>query len=212
VGETVDAELRDAAQRHLGAAIYDRYSSQEAGLIASQCAGNRRYHVQDESVIVEIVREDGAPAGPGETGRVLVTVLQNYGTPLLRYDIGDVAEVGVPCSCGRGLKVINRIVGRQRNLFRLRDGRSFWPSFGVRALSRYMPVRQHQFRQLDYERIEVLVGTPRPPGPEDEARLRADITKRLPAPMQIDFRYVEEIPREDGGKYQEFVCLIDAAD
>jgi phenylacetate-CoA ligase len=208
VGETVDTELREAARQHLGAEIFDRYSSQEAGLIACQCPTNRRYHIQDESVVVEVLRDDDTPAKPGEQGRVVVTPLHNFGSPLMRYDIGDIAEVGVPCSCGRGLRTLNRVLGRHRNIFRLADGRSFWPSFGARSLSRYMQVRQHQFRQLDFERIEVVVATSKPATPEQEQSLRAEMLKRLPAPFDISFRYVDEIPREAGGKYQEFVCLV----
>ena len=209
VGESIDSDLRQAAKTYLGAEIYDRYSSQECGLIACQCPSNRRYHVQDESVIVEILRDDGHPASPGELGRVVVTALHNFATPLIRYDIGDLAEMGAPCACGRGLNTINRIVGRQRNIFRLRGGRSFWPSFGVRSLSRYMTVRQHQFRQLDFDRIEVLVATPTKVSAENEVALTAEMLKRLPEQMLIPFRYVDEIPRDAGGKYQECVCLIE---
>lgn len=212
VGESVDSELREASKRFLGAELYDRYSSQEVGLIACQCDSNRRYHVQDESVIVEVLKEDGSPAAPGETGNVVVTALHNYGTPILRYDIGDIAEMGAPCSCGRGLMVLNRIVGRHRNIFRLRDGRSFWPSFGVRSLSKHMPVRQHQFRQLDFDRIEVVVATSSPPGAEAEQTIRLDVLRRLPAPFEISFSYVDDIPREPGGKYQEFLCLLPTGD
>jgi phenylacetate-CoA ligase len=210
VGESVDAELRDSVSKFLGAELYDRYSSQEAGLIACQCPANRRYHVQDEALIVEVLLDDGTPAGPGETGRIVVTTLHNYASPLLRYDIGDVAEVGTACSCGRGLRTLNRIVGRRRNIFRLRDGRTFWPTFGVRAFSRYMPVRQHQVRQTDYEKLEVVIATSAPTDAEGEERLRVDMRKRMPIPMDIRFKYVDEIPREPGGKYQEFVCLIPA--
>ena len=77
------------------------YSSQEVGYIALQCPENESYHIQAENVLVEILDDDGLPCEPGEVGRVVVTALHNLATPLLRYDIGDYAEVGSPCSCGR---------------------------------------------------------------------------------------------------------------
>ena len=53
--------------------------------------------------------------GSGD-GRIVVTALNNFATPLIRYEIGDYAEVGEICSCGRGFRPPT---GRRR-------GRSGW--------------------------------------------------------------------------------------
>ncbi len=209
VGETVDAELRDACRNDLGAELYDTYSAEELGVIALQCPNTRRYHTMDDALIVEVLSEDDRPVAPGETGRLVITPLFNYATPLLRYDIGDLAERGAVCSCGRCFGVLNRVVGRIRNIFRVRDGRTFWPSFGAKAYSSLVHVVQHQFRQLSYDELEVVFATKDTVSAETEDRIRQAIAKKLPEPMTIHFRYVDEIPREPGGKYQEFVCLID---
>jgi phenylacetate-CoA ligase len=208
VGETVDADLRDEARRYLGAEVFDIYSAEEIGILAIQCPECRRYHAQDEALIVEILDDAGQACGPGITGRVVVTPLFNYATPLLRYDMGDIAEVGTACACGRGLRTINRIFGRQRNIFKLADGRTFWPSVGAKQFSSFVNIRQHQFRQLAHDQLEVVLAVEGAVAPEHEERVRATILKKLPAPMEISFRYVDEIPREASGKYQEFVCLV----
>jgi phenylacetate-CoA ligase len=209
VGETVDADLRDEARKWLGAEVFDVYSAEELGTIAIQCPDCRRYHTQDETAIIEVLDDAGRPAMAGTPGRVVVTPLFNYATPLLRYDCGDIAEAGTACSCGRGLKVLNRILGRHRNIFRLADGTTFWPSFGAKSFSSFVSVRQHQFRQVAYDRLEVVLAVDGPMTAEHEDKVRATIRKRIIAPMDISFRYVDEIPREAGGKYQEFVCLIE---
>ncbi len=209
VGETVDAELRDTCRNDLGAELYDTYSAEELGVIALQCPNSRRYHTMDDALIVEVLGDDDRPVAPGSVGRLVITPLFNYATPLLRYDIGDLAERGAPCSCGRCFGVLNRVVGRIRNIFRTRDGRTFWPSFGAKAYSSLVHVVQHQFRQLSFDELEVVFATLDTVSAETEDRIRQAILKKLPEPMMIHFRYVDEIPREAGGKYQEFVCLID---
>lgn len=209
VGETVDADLRDACRTALGAELYDTYSAEELGVIALQCPNTRRYHGMDDALIVEILGDDDQPVRVGEMGRVVVTPLFNYATPLLRYDIGDLAERGAPCSCGRSFSVINRIVGRIRNIFRTRDGRTYWPSFGAKLFSRHIRVVQHQFRQLSFDDLEVLLVAQDPVSPEIEEVVRQTMLSRMPEPLAIRFRYVDVIPREPSGKYQEFVCLID---
>ena len=65
-------------------------------------------------MILEILDEAGRPCGPGETGRVVLTDLHNFATPLIRYEIGDYAEAAGPCPCGRGLPVATRLRGQRR--------------------------------------------------------------------------------------------------
>ena len=67
----------------------------------------------DESYIVELL-VDGRPAEPGEVGEVVITDLNNFSVPLIRYRIGDLATAvdGTPCPCGRDLSRIGRIEGR----------------------------------------------------------------------------------------------------
>ncbi len=77
-----------------------------------------------ETHIVEVLDEAGRPCRPGETGRVVITDLANFATPIIRYEIGDYAEVGrAEAFAGAASRCCNRILGRQRNLIMLPDGR-----------------------------------------------------------------------------------------
>ena len=78
--------------------------------------------MQAENVLLEIIDAAGNPLPPGNVGRVVITVLHNLAMPLIRYEIGDYAAFGGECTCGRGLPVLERIVGRARNMLRLPDG------------------------------------------------------------------------------------------
>lgn len=112
-GEPLTPEVRDACRSTWGVDVVDLYSTQEVGYIALQCSDTERYHVQSEVIYAEILDDADRPCAPGEVGRVVVSTLHNYAMPLFRYDLGDLAEVGPPCECGRTLPVLNRIVGRQ---------------------------------------------------------------------------------------------------
>ena len=206
IGELVDDELRMLVAEHLRAPLHDIYTSEEAGVMALQCPHSDCYHVQSESVIVEIVDEDNRPCAPGEMGRVLVTPLMNYATPLLRYDIGDFAQVGASCGCGRGLPVLNRILGRRRNMLTLADGRKFWPSFGARLMQKILPITEHQFRQTEPNVVEVWLITETPISPVQERELISIVSTRLPAGMEIRIRRVSSISRPLSGKHVG-ICL-----
>jgi phenylacetate-CoA ligase len=72
--------------------------------VACECEEHDGHHVAAESYVVEIVK-DGRPARAGETGEIVVTDLNSFSLPLLRYRTGDFAAAGdeAPCRCGRGL-------------------------------------------------------------------------------------------------------------
>lgn len=116
VGEPVDLDLRILLKDKLGVPLVDVYSAQEVGHIAFQCPDAPVHHVLSEFVKLEILRADDSACDIAESGRIVVTHLQNLGMPLIRYDLGDIAEFGEPCSCGRGLPVINHIRRGDLNL------------------------------------------------------------------------------------------------
>ena len=106
--------VRDAIEREFHTTVYDKYGSREFSGIAYQCGESHDHHVMDESYVVELL-VDGRPARPGEVGEVVITDLNNYSVPLIRYRIGDLAvavDQSVPCACGRAMSRIGRIEGR----------------------------------------------------------------------------------------------------
>ena len=206
-GEVLSAETREECRRAWDLSVIDVYSAQEVGIVAIQCPTRESYHIQAEAIFVEVVDERGGPCGPGQTGRVLVTPLNNYAMPLLRYEIGDWAELGGPCPCGRGLPVLSRILGRERNaLLVAPTGERYWPAFGTRKLPELAPIVQHQFVQKSLQRIEARLVTARPLTRREERHLRAYILANLPHPFELDFAYFDELPRNSAGKFEDFLC------
>ena len=210
IGEVVDPELRALIRDKFGVAIHDLYSSEEAGCIAVQCPDAANYHVQGEGIILEILREDGTPCVPGEVGRVVVTPLMNFATPLIRYELGDYAEAAEPCECGRGLPTLKRIVGRRRNILVTPDGRHFWPTLHARHLQAIVRIKAHQFRQVSRDVIEVWLAVDDAVSAQQEEDMRAVVADALPARFDVRFHYVTEFPRNASGKHEEFVSLVSA--
>ena len=208
IGETLDDDTRTLCREAWGVPVADVYSAEEVGYIALQCPEHEHYHVQAESVLVEVLDERGAPCEPGQTGRVVVTDLHNFAMPLVRYDIGDFAEAGEPCSCGRGLPVLKRIAGRVRNMLVTPQGGRFWPSSGLRKQTDVPKLRQYQFVQTAPDLLEARMVVSQPLSAKEEDYLAGRIRSRLPEGIRVAVRYVEAIPRSAGGKYEEFICEV----
>ena len=207
--EAIPAGLRNVAREVWGVRVVDMYSAREVGYIALQCPDHEHYHAQSENLLVEILNESGARCGPGEIGRVVVTALHNFATPLIRYDIGDYAEVGEHCTCGRGLPVLRRILGRVRNMLTLPNGERHWPLIGANEMHRLAPILQQQVAQVGPEEIEVRLVVARPLTRAEEKAVAGHIGAALHHPFRIAFRYREAIPRGPTGKFEEFVSELD---
>ncbi len=208
LGETLWPHVREEAAGVFNATVTDCYSSQEIGYIALECPESRLYHTM-EPVIVEILDDNGDPVPEGAVGRVVVTDLHNFATPLIRYDLGDYAERGGACPCGRGLPTLARIMGRQRNLIVLPDGRRHWPIAGFQEVRAVAPVKQFQFIQWTREAIELRLVTDRPLTSEEEQAVRAHAHKVLGYPFTLELKYFpDKIPTGPGGKFEQFVCKV----
>lgn len=206
-GEVLDDTVRNYCRDALRVPISDIYTSQEVGYIAIQCPedGEPRYHVQSENVFVEVLDQDNQPCRPGQTGKIVVSTLHNFATPLLRYEIGDYGEVGDACSCGRGLPVIRRILGRERNLMTFPNGERRWPGFAEGDRPQHLPpFYQFQLVQTALDQIEARVVLDKPWTTQEEEVVRNHLHRSLGYPFRLTFNYVEEIPRSPTGKFEEF--------
>lgn len=122
-GETLTAVRRATIEQAFRHPVVDHYACNEMAHVAQSCpAGSAGLHVLGDRVIVSVVREDGRPAAPGEQGRVLLTDLENAVMPFINYEVGDLATVGAPCACGRGLPRLAAIDGRKSEMLRLPGG------------------------------------------------------------------------------------------
>jgi phenylacetate-CoA ligase len=211
-GELLEPRVRQACRRVWDVPVVDSYSCQELGYIALQCPEHEHYHVQSEGVLLEVLDPDGQPCEPGQVGRIVLTQLHNFAMPLIRYDIGDFAEVGHPCSCGRGLPVLNRIVGRQRNMFILPDGRQVWPALELDspvAAVELPPVEQFQLIQRSLQEVELLLVMQRKLNETEEMLLRGWVDMAIGHHFDLVITYVDEIPRGANGKFEDVRSEVD---
>jgi phenylacetate-CoA ligase len=213
-GEVLEPKVRELCRQAWGVDVLDSYSTTEVGYVASQC-DQGSYHVHAEHLLVEVLDDDGLECAPGETGRVVITDLFNYAMPLLRYEIGDYAEVGHPCPCGRKLPTLRRVLGRQRNMLVLPNGEKRWPVWEMDVLEAFdgrLPVRQYQAIQRSRNEIELKLVATHPLSADEESKIRRLFGVLLDEGMQVHFNYVDSIPRGPNGKFEDFRCeLVDDA-
>ena len=206
-GEMLPPDLRELCRVVWDVPLTDSYSAAEIGVIALQCPEIGHYHVQSEHVIVEILNEAGRACATGEIGRVMVTPLHNFAMPLVRYELNDYATPGPPCACGRGLPVLTRILGRRRNMLRLPDGTTHWPSIPAKVWDWASPVRQFQLVQAELAHITIRLVADRPLTVNEAGALYTRLNERLGWPFDYTIEYCAHI--DAGPGFEDFLCLLD---
>jgi len=211
ISEAMRPGLRDVCRSAWGVGVADIYTGRDVGYMALTCPDHDHFHVQSEGIYVEILDSDGRPTAPGQIGKVVVTPLHNFAMPLIRYEIGDYAEVGRPCDCGRNLPVITRILGRHQDMATLPSGEKRWTLLSTGNIETFLdiaPIRQYQFVQKDLRTFEVRLVVERALDDGETDKIRDWVRAKVGYPFDVAFSFVNEIPRTKSGKYRDFVSEI----
>ena len=103
---------REIIERTFKCQVLNMYATRELGCLACECKEHHGLHVSHENVYLEILK-DQYPVHENQDGDIVATNLNNYGMPLIRYQVGDVGQLGeVECPCGRGLPMMKMVQGR----------------------------------------------------------------------------------------------------
>ncbi len=207
-GGIVPDDLRTLSATRWGAKLVDMYSTQEVGIMALECPNHEHLHVQSESVLLEVLDEKGDPCAPGEVGRIIATPLHNFATPLIRYFVGDYAEVGHPCDSGRGLPVLRKIYGRARNMMTLPNGEKIWVAVNDSGFYAIEPLRQFQIVQAADLTVKLKLVVDRPLTPEEEAVARNAVRSATGYDFDVQLDYVDAMPSVLGGKLEDVVSEV----
>ena len=208
--EVLYPHQREMIEAVFGCPVVNEYGCCEVGLIAFQCPEGGM-HLASENILVEFVK-NGKPAEPGQMASIVVTDLDNYRMPLVRYCVGDVGSYSVQlCPCGRGLPLMEVSIGREWDLIRLEDGRTLHPdilhlSHGNSIL--FENIRQYKVFQRSLSHFFIQIEAK--PGSESLVTdaFSTFVRDKLGEAITVDFEFVEQIPREKSGKLRYFVSEV----
>jgi len=199
-GETAYDWQRDAISGAFAAPVYSHYGCCEFGAVARECRMQDGLHIAASRVVIECGAEwdiDGA-ARPSE---LVITDLDNYGMPFIRYAIEDLgAVIWEPCACGLTLPRIRELVGRVYDIVRAPNGNclsgTFWGHILKEGVHKFQVVQD----ALDTVTIAIV------PTSEFNERVKARILERVQEAcgpsMKVIFNIRDSIEPTRTGKHR----------
>jgi phenylacetate-CoA ligase len=181
--------------------VYNLYGSGENCVMAIECPKGK-LHIQMLYGYTELLNDDGESAKPGETARIIATGFNNPAFPLIRYNIGDLAvySENQNCSCGRGGIILDTIIGRIEDYIDTPDGRKIGRMDHI--FKGVEGVINGQIVQYKVEEIIIKIAKDNTYNDLSEKQVIKNARKRLGSELNIKLRYVNEIPKENNGKYK----------
>jgi phenylacetate-CoA ligase len=157
----------------------------------------------------EIVDNGGNPLPRGTSGKLVGTSLHNRAMPLIRYVSNDVTALRErPCTCGRGLEIMDDVTTKAEDVLTLKDGRLISPS-----------VLTHPFKPLDcIEGSQIVQTAPDAvivrlvAGPAYTAQhthhLVTELKARLGDDVHVDVQLVDRLEQSPNGKFKWVISKV----
>ncbi|WP_372722764.1 phenylacetate--CoA ligase family protein [Immundisolibacter sp.] len=187
---------RETIRQVFDCPVANEYGSRDGGLIAHECPAGQ-LHIAAEHVWLEVDQPDADGVGD-----LLVTNLDGYGMPFVRYRLGDRGRLAdAPCRCGLPLPVLAELQGRANDMLVGADGRqihSLAPIYVLREIAQLQQFRLHQRADRSVS-VELVLSRPLLAG------ARQDMVRRLQAvfgELPIELIERDTIPPEKSGKYR----------
>jgi phenylacetate-CoA ligase len=200
--EPLSDHQRFVIERAFRCPVRESYGMAEMVVQASECEeGNM--HLWPEFGVCEVDVGGGALMRNG-TGDLVATGFLNFDMPLIRYRTGDIATLGgedKKCSCGRGLPILEEVVGRVDDVLETPDGRKVGR---LSTVFKNLPIVEAQTIQRSLNHFVIKVVPDHSFDSSSEIALVRSFKERL-GDVNVELVLVDAIPRGENGKFRAVV-------
>lgn len=197
--EPIMPQHRELFKEIFGAETYDQYGCGEIGGLAYECPEHNGLHITEERVVVE----------QSDTNELIITDLDNYAMPFIRYWNADQAEFSDDeCSCGRKSRLIKSVLGRTCDYLIGKDGQSLhWAFFWHLLFDTEIAIKRNfiKFQIVQDSNDSLVIKTVSDPLSETDKRIIIDKVKEKMGNMSIRFVLAKDIENTKSGKYRPVI-------
>lgn len=185
--------------------VFENYACNE-GIMIGQKVDLDVFYIYTPNVFLELLDEHDNLVPDGEIGRVVVTKLDGFAMPLIRYDTGDLAIrlplEEYPKQRRFQFPLLKKVIGRNTDIVKTPDGKSLIVHTFTGIFEFYHEIQQFRVIQREIELIEIEYI---PSATFEESvleRIQSDILLKTGSNIGIQWRSVLKIPSTSSGKPQ----------
>ncbi len=201
---------RKVIKQAFNAEVTNRYGCEEVGLIACECEQHNGMHINTPHIVLECVDDNDNPVPFGTSGKLVITDLNNFAMPLIRYRIEDVGILtDRQCQCGRALPLLEKLEGRVADFLKKLDGGLVGGvSLVERTLTKIPGLEQMQLIQEQLDKIIINRVKGQDFNQETDKELLKEMHIVFGDAVDININDIEEMPQEASGKYRFSICKV----
>ncbi len=185
--------------------VADGYGGRDSRFCAHQCQRGHM-HVTSEHIVMEIVDHNERSLPLGQAGEIVITNLDNFATPFIRYRTGDIGRLlDVSCPCGRSLEVMDVVAGRQTDHLIASDGSMRHALSLIYLMRETKGVDQFQIHQKRDRSIDVHVVAPAGLGDKSRNRILRGVRDCLGESLHATLRIVPQVDLQPSGKFRHVI-------
>ena len=205
--EMLHPHYRALAEDVFRTKVYNRYGGREVGLIAMECKEGRM-HINCRDIYLEI----DSPNPYTQPGEILITQLNNYAMPFIRYRIGDIGILSDElCLCGNQLPILDDLLGRTTATFRTRTGTLVHGGYFTQKFYGVDGVSQFQIIQESLKHCVLKLVINERWTEAAQRYLVQSIQRGLGGDVVVTVEFVEEIPLPTSGKREFTISKLTAS-
>lgn len=189
--EILTQEYRNCIERAFKCNLLDCYGAADGALVAYKYL-NEGYAV-GYNALVQIMDPEA------DFGPVLVTDLNNFAFPMIRYQLGD--EIGLKKEKTQGYngQIIEKVMGRSSDVIRLENGKVILTtSFSV--LFRNLPIKAYKVYKSDTLIISIDIVKAEGYTQKEENEILNKINLYVGDDCKVSIKYFEELSPNKNGK------------
>lgn len=209
--EVLDNVMSERIRADLDLEIFNFYASNEIGRIAAECPSHEGLHVNADHVILECL-EGNWPVEPGTAGVAVLTTLNAFAIPFIRYRLGDICTfIEKRCSCGCVFPLIQPPRGREEDMIRLPSGKILSPWGFSFILRIFDSINQFRLIQESFDHLTLQLVFRGNPQDETLIKIRSRFMEYLGESVRLDIQTVDFI-KEEKLKFRTFISKLPKSD
>ncbi|KLE11289.1 hypothetical protein AF79_01505 [Aliarcobacter butzleri L354] len=204
--EYLPSQMWKYFEKVFGCTVYNLYGGTEAPSIAVNKKDSHNLTISEDLYFIEVLDENGNDVKAGEQGLITITDLYSNATPLIRYQIGDMAIVDDNFyKFFNNFRYFCSVEGRTNDIFELEDGSLIYSHLWFVYFRELNWINRFKVIQNDKKSIHILLELKN--NNKDFSILKNKIESIYPK-INFTWEIIDRFSLDSGDKFRSVISYV----